>query len=421
MTTAVKRRTHQRAPLQIKRLLHESHMASESTKPEVDWEAGIIRGVKILGRTSPNCHGIDGIDGTEYTTEAMEAARPLYEGRLVNIDHPPRKEPTKDRSSYDRFGKLVNVRVEEGGLFGDLHFLKTHPMARRVCEAADKMPDLFGLSHNAYGKGEVRDKKYVITSIPEVRSVDLVADAGSVKSLFESTEQRKPMKIKEYLTACLPLIESKKARKPILAKLLEMCDDDKMKKVMEEDMPPLEDGTDMPAPEAATDPDQALKDGFRAALNALVDSALAGDMDEGAAVSKFRDLLKTHGKLTAAPEAPAVTEGEEEDDEDEEKAMKESRELKQAREELAIRDLIESAELKFAKQEARKAFVKSLVPLDAGERKAMIDERKSLVESAPQSNRPRSQSSGNVRPVIESKDGKFPTNAEERKRCAAAN
>ena len=67
----------------------------------VDRKAGIIRGVKVLGHHSQN--------GRQYTPEAIRQAASLYEGAMVNIDHPD-GEPTEQRSAYDRFGKLVRVR-----------------------------------------------------------------------------------------------------------------------------------------------------------------------------------------------------------------------------------------------------------------------------------------------------------------------
>ena len=148
----------------------------------VDREAGIIKGIKILGFTSQN--------GRRYTPEACKAAISLYEGKKVNIDH-PEKGPTQQRSTYDRFGKFINVRFVEGdGLFGDLLYLKSHEMAESVCEAAERkeLNDVFGMSHNAQGEGSV-DKQgiFVVSRITEVRHVDLVADPATTQSLTEST------------------------------------------------------------------------------------------------------------------------------------------------------------------------------------------------------------------------------------------
>jgi hypothetical protein len=145
---------------------------------KVDRKAGVIFGVKVLGHASLN--------GRLYLPEAVRQAAPKYEGVHVNIDHPDDK-PTDQRSAYDRFGKLVRVRYIEGkGLYADLEYLVSHPMAGRVVEAAEKMPDLFGLSHNAEGEGdETEEGVFVINRIVEVRHVDLVADPATTRSLSE--------------------------------------------------------------------------------------------------------------------------------------------------------------------------------------------------------------------------------------------
>ncbi len=157
-------------------------------RPRVDREAAVIYGVKVVGRDSPNTHGVRGAEGTDYTPGALQEGLPLYEGLMVNADHPPRKEPGKDRSSYDRIGKLVNALVYAGETYADLHLLKSHPMSDRLMEAAEKMPDAFALSHNAMGEGEVKNGRYVVSRIVSVRSVDVVADGGSNRSLFEGKE-----------------------------------------------------------------------------------------------------------------------------------------------------------------------------------------------------------------------------------------
>lgn len=150
---------------------------------KIDRDHNRIYGVKILGYQSLN--------GRRYLPTAVKAAAPLYEGAMVNIDHPEGK-PTDQRSAYDRFGKLVNVRYVEGkGLYGDLEFLASHPMANRVVEAAEKMPDLYGLSHNAEGEGEDDDNGvFIIHKITEVRHVDLVADPATTRSLSEGVIMR---------------------------------------------------------------------------------------------------------------------------------------------------------------------------------------------------------------------------------------
>lgn len=153
---------------------------------KVDRKHGVIRNVKVLGLVSEN--------GRRYLPEAVKEAADLYEGVRVNVDHPEGK-PTDQRSAYDRFGKLENIRWVEGeGLYGDLVFLRSHPMAERICEAAERMPDVFGLSHNAGGDGDYdKNGVFVVSNIVEVRHVDLVADPATTKSLQES-RQAKPLK-----------------------------------------------------------------------------------------------------------------------------------------------------------------------------------------------------------------------------------
>lgn len=179
------------API-VERSLRED--ARGSNPMRVDRAAGVIYGVKVLGRTSPNSHGVPGVESTEYTPEAITAACALYEGVNVNANHPDRDKPGADRDMNDRIGWLSNCRVVEGELFADLNLLLTDDRSAKLFEAAERRPQLFGLSHNALGRGEVRGTKYVITEIPEVRSVDVVADAGTVNSLFESQQMTTPLR-----------------------------------------------------------------------------------------------------------------------------------------------------------------------------------------------------------------------------------
>lgn len=166
----------------MRRPIHESVLSGRGIR--VDRNAGTIANVKILGLVSEN--------GRQYLPAAIQAAKKLYEGVHVNIDH-PKDSPDQQRSAYDRFGKLARIRWVEGeGLYGDLVYLKTHPMAERICEAAERMPDAFGMSHNAQGEGEEnKDGVFVVSKIVEVRHVDLVADPATTKSLSESKKMKK--------------------------------------------------------------------------------------------------------------------------------------------------------------------------------------------------------------------------------------
>lgn len=155
----------------------------ERVKPEratVNREAGVIEGVKILGRKSMNRR--------EYSTEAMRQAAKLYEGLRVLIDHPERSMPDKERSVDAFFGRLKNVRQSGDAVWGDLHFVRSHPLAERICEMAESMPEQLGLSHNAEGECVQRDGKLIVEEVTMVRSVDLVLNPATNRGLFESRD-----------------------------------------------------------------------------------------------------------------------------------------------------------------------------------------------------------------------------------------
>lgn len=153
---------------------------------KVDRVGAIVHNVKIIGFQSAN--------DREYTPEALKQAIPMYEGVNVNIDH-PEGGPDEQRSAWDRIGFLKNVKFVEGkGLYGDLHLLPSHPFTERILEAAEKMPQIYGLSHNAKGEGfeDKKTKKFVVNKVAEVRHVDLVADPATTHSLAESKEAEVP-------------------------------------------------------------------------------------------------------------------------------------------------------------------------------------------------------------------------------------
>jgi hypothetical protein len=158
--------------------------ASDSSGRRVDFERGIIRDVKVLGRRSRN--------GRVYSDRALQQARTLYEGAPVYLDHPDRRSPDADRPIASKFGHLKNVRLAPDGIRADLVFLKKHPLAESICEAAERMPGQLGLSHNAEGRvTEDRDGNTIVDSVEAVRSVDLVTNPATNRGLFESTDPTK--------------------------------------------------------------------------------------------------------------------------------------------------------------------------------------------------------------------------------------
>ncbi len=153
------------------------HLVECCRQPEarLDGGAGLLQGVTVLGLTSRNRR--------RYTSEAAAGALSLYEGALVNLDHPDR--PEGQRSVRDRFGRLVNVRFEGGRVKADLRYNPEHPFAPTLEWFAKNDPGAIGLSHNAVGEGKDEGGVFVVKKIVDLRSVDLVAEPATTRGLFE--------------------------------------------------------------------------------------------------------------------------------------------------------------------------------------------------------------------------------------------
>lgn len=160
---------------------------SQSGIERVDTQAGIIYGVKVLGPRSRN--------GRVYEDSAIRKALPLYEGVTVNINHvrpDPKTGAHVERPMQDRWGVLRNVRYVEGSIYADLHYIKSHPMTKQLVEAAQRFPEIFGLSHDAGGDEQIIDGERRVVEMYEVKSVDVVADPATNEGLFESYQPVNP-------------------------------------------------------------------------------------------------------------------------------------------------------------------------------------------------------------------------------------
>lgn len=139
-----------------------------------------VPGCKILGFKSRN--------NRTYTREALIKAAHKYEGCKVNLDHNTGTDP---RKFSERFGRMVNVRMQNDGLYGDLQFNPAHPLAEAFKWWIKNDPTAIGLSHNA--TAEVQNTATggeLVTEIRDVDSVDLVADPATTQGLFESYTER---------------------------------------------------------------------------------------------------------------------------------------------------------------------------------------------------------------------------------------
>jgi hypothetical protein len=150
---------------------------SRGVQMGVDRQAGVIRGVKILGLQSRN--------GRTYLPETLAQAAPLYEGAKVNVNH-PKSGPSSPRDYQDRIGVIHAVAARGEGLFADFHFNPKHTLAEQLLWDAEHAPENVGFSHNVEARTTRRGDRVIVEAITRVQSVDLVADPATTRGLFES-------------------------------------------------------------------------------------------------------------------------------------------------------------------------------------------------------------------------------------------
>lgn len=157
--------------------LLQEFVDSASERLRVDRDAGIIRGVKLLGLISRN--------GRRYREAALVDAIALYEGAKVNINH-PKGHPLSPRDYRDRLGAMRAVQFRGGeGLFGDLHFNPRHSLSEQLMWDAEHAPQNVGMSHNVLARTKSVGDETVVEAITKVQSIDLVADPATTSGLFE--------------------------------------------------------------------------------------------------------------------------------------------------------------------------------------------------------------------------------------------
>jgi hypothetical protein len=155
----------------------------------VDRQAGVIRGVKILGLESRN--------GRSYLPQALAEAARLYEDAKVNVNH-AKTGVAAPRDYQDRIGAIRNVAVRPGeGLFADLHFNPKHALAEQLLWDAEHTPENVGFSHNVEARTARRGDRVVVEAITRVASVDLVADPATTRGLFEHARGTVPFSSNE--------------------------------------------------------------------------------------------------------------------------------------------------------------------------------------------------------------------------------
>ena len=151
--------------------------ASAGNPLAVDWQQGLIPGVKILGLESRN--------GRTYTAECMAKAMPLYEGAKVNVNHTKAGNP---RPYQDRIGTMKGIIAKPDGLYADFHFNPKHALAEQLLWDCEHSPGNVGFSHDVEAQTSRKNGRVVVEAISKVSSVDLVADPATTSGLFESRD-----------------------------------------------------------------------------------------------------------------------------------------------------------------------------------------------------------------------------------------
>lgn len=331
--------------------------------PDVDPEAGVIRGVKLLGENSRN--------GRRYTPDAMRNATALYEGRKLYINHPKRNEVHEDRGFESWAGVYKNVHYREGqGLFGDAHLRQKCEYFEGIIEAAQKFPTDVGLSHVANGDSRTERGVEIVESITEVFSVDLVTDPATTNGFFESRNPTMAKKTVKQIIESAP--ESSASRKL----LMEMEGD-----MMPPDMP-VEVSSEMTA-------DEQIDAAFAAAVTAIVgDSSL----DTAAKKKKLNALLGAQEKAHESGNDPEPSEQEEGDPPTE--PTEESRKLARKVAMLEAKTmLLESG------RDASEIRIKALAACDESDRKSLLESWPAKQSGGSGSSRPASSP-----PLTESED-----------------
>jgi len=244
-------------------------------------EEGVLKNVKILGSVSRN--------GNLYPEATRTKAHKFLEGIHVNLNH--LTKGGSEHSVEKRIGKLVNIHEKEDGSYGDFHFLTTHPFTPTLMEAAEKMPDLYGFSINGTGTGKKHDGKFIVESIDSLRSVDLVADAGTTKTLFEGN-------MEEEVKTCEVIMGELIAMMVSEGKEEYVKDAIKLKKKMMGD----KEEEEVPAEEKESDEMVAAEESWKQEYKTLKLEKTCRNLLEQAHVPVEETLLET---LTALPDDEA--------------------------------------------------------------------------------------------------------------------
>lgn len=159
-----------------------------------DAEAGIIRGVKLLGLRSRNKRNYD-------TPGVRRDAASKFVGTPVFFNHP--NDPSSARSYADKFGVVESYEYRPGaGHFGDIKVNLKHSLAEQFLYDVTHMPRTLGMSINGRVKQGSRgaDGDVVVEGLDQIRSVDIVTRPATTDGIFEhetESEDEMPLTVEE--------------------------------------------------------------------------------------------------------------------------------------------------------------------------------------------------------------------------------
>lgn len=240
----------------------------------------VVRGVLLCGTTSANRR--------RYKPSAFGPAdRKRYEGRPIFIDH---GDSRKSRGFRDKLAWVENERRDsQGRPIGDIGVNPKHDQAEPFLWLAEHKPDQCGMSHVAHCNTVTSSDGWEdVTEVVDVESVDVVVDPATTKGLYENRNRNRTMPL-TVKALCESLVKHPKIKSSVVLPLKKLAEMDGM------------DGAystmDAP-PEDEAEPGDGVKDAFSSAIAHLADQALDGEMDLKEALTKIKELIASHHKVS---------------------------------------------------------------------------------------------------------------------------
>ncbi len=143
---------------------------------QVDEDSRLVKNVALTGLASRN--------GYEYTSEALSAAVPLYNGKPVFLDHAQTGQRPTSRSTRDLVGSIINPHFEAGRIRGDIRVVDTASGRTFLALVEAETPGV-GMSHVVLAERSTDGRK--VHRIEDVISVDVVVNPATTSTFQESS------------------------------------------------------------------------------------------------------------------------------------------------------------------------------------------------------------------------------------------